>query len=132
MAALISLHDDLLKIPEIAALPAGRASELVDSVYSTLEAVVGTRISGALTEEQLDDFAAVLAYEQEHPGLEGSPASDWLDFHVPNYRAVVLQEYRRVLGSIRSDPGGAIRAHLAEAALGAPARGGPRLAGPGQ
>lgn len=129
MTTPISLHDDLLRIPEIAALPAALAGQLVDSVYSTLETVVGTRMSAALTEEELDDFAAVLAYEQGHPDLEGSPASDWLSHHVPNYRAVVLQEYSRVLGSIRSDPGGAIRARLAETAPGAPARGGPRPAG---
>lgn len=110
MTTPINLHDDLLEIPEVAALPAGRAAELVDSVYSTLEAVVGARLSAALTEELLDDFAAVLAYEQKHPGLEGSPASDWLEVHVPNYHAVVLQEYSRVLESIRSDPARAIRA----------------------
>lgn len=132
MTTSISLRDDLLEIPEVAALPGGRAAELVDSVYSTLEAVIGARLSVALTVELLDDFAAVLAYEQKHPGLEGSPASDWLEVHVPNYRAVVLQEYRRVLGSIRSDPGGAIRARLAETASDAPALGGPRPAGPGQ
>jgi Protein of unknown function (DUF5663) len=113
MATPIRLHDDLLVIPDIAALTAPRATRMVESVYSTLEAAVGTRLSAALTEEQLDEFATILDYEQEHPELEGSPASDWLGLYVPNYRAVVSQEYERVLGNIRSDPAGAIRFHLA-------------------
>lgn len=109
----ISLHDDLLGIPEIAALPVASAMEMLKSVYSTLETVVGSRISAALSEDQLDEFAAVLAYEQEHPDPDGSPASAWLGFYVPNYRAIVLQEYGRLIERVRSDPAGAIRAHLA-------------------
>jgi len=73
-----------------ASLTQQQADQLLRSVYSTMEAMVGMRLSTQLSPSQIDEFGALVDEEDE----DGSLA--WLQTNIPGYQKVVEEIWDEV------------------------------------
>ena len=80
---MIRLDDEFLSGVGLGTLPRAEKRSLLTAFESELQQRVGQRLAGGLTEEQLDQFEALV------DGASVDEAMAWLELHVPHHRDVV-------------------------------------------
>ena len=79
----------------IAGLEADDAAALLELVYSTLEYRVGLRLAKGMSDEMLTEFEGFMDEGNEAGALH------WLEENVPDYKAVVAEEFGSLKNEIR-------------------------------
>lgn len=92
-----TLDDDFLVTVGLGALPPAVRTEFLSDVYATLERRVGMRLALGMNEAELDRFEEAIATGDEAEGLRA------LEEIVPDYRATVADELRRITAEIERD-----------------------------
>lgn len=87
---MFKLDDDFLASVGLGSLPVDDKKPMLQHIYSTLEMNVGMRLAEGMSDEQLDEFEALMNANNEAGALK------WLETNVPNYRDVVAEELEKL------------------------------------
>jgi hypothetical protein len=79
----ISLNAELLDELGLGALPAADKDLILGHIYGTLEMRVGATLAERMTDDQLDEFEALIQSNDEDGALA------WLSGNFPDYKQVV-------------------------------------------
>lgn len=102
---MFQLDDDFLNDLGVSGLPDDEKRELLQHIYEELELRVGTRLAQGLTEEQMQEFDAILQQDEER--IHG-----WLSTHLPEYEE--RGDYKQFMNSVNQDAVSASIAALSE------------------
>lgn len=103
---MLTIDDNLLTDLGLGSLPAEERKALLAHLVETLELRVGMKLAQGLSDEQLDEFEALLpvAADSEEARLTKEQAAlKWLETHFPNYREVVAQELDTLKTEVKRD-----------------------------
>ncbi len=75
---MYQLDDKFLDDLGLGGLPEEQKQPFLQHIYNELELRVGTRLSDGLTDEQLDEFEAIIDHKDE-------VVNPWVQQHIPDY-----------------------------------------------
>jgi uncharacterized protein DUF5663 len=93
------VDEELLSELGLEMLPAWEKDLLLAHIGETLEIRVGIRLASEWSDDQLDEFEALLQASDEEA------ASAWLETNVPDYRSIVAAELTRLKGELMTQSG---------------------------
>ena len=107
----IKIDEGLLEELGLGSLPALEKKKLVDHIYETLELRVGTVLADQMSDEQLDEFEAMMdrndALAAGKPAQMAAPmaqeALKWLQSNFPDYSKVVQEELNKLKAEIKNN-----------------------------
>jgi hypothetical protein len=70
--------------------------ELVGLAYNELERRVGNTLANEMTDEQLDEFDAILDSKDDDAGIE------WLEQNMPHYKQVVSEQHQKMSDEVKT------------------------------
>ncbi len=76
---MYQLDDKFLEDLGLGDLPEDQKKPFLQHIYNELELRVGTRLSEGLTDEQLDEFEAIIDHKDE-------VINPWMESHAPDYQ----------------------------------------------
>lgn len=103
---MLRIDDSLLVELGLGSLPETERKALLAQLLETLELRVGMKLAQQLSEQELDEFEALLPNEkdsQEQIAQKESIALKWLETHFPDYRKVVSDELDNLKAEIKRD-----------------------------
>lgn len=103
---MIRLDDNLLIELGLGGLPLPERQSLLAHLLETLELRVGMRLAAQLSDQQLDEFEALLPAPQDSATTKADKersALAWLETHFPDYKAVVAEELDKLKAEIKLD-----------------------------
>lgn len=103
---MIRLDDNLLTELGLGSLPPAERQALLAHLLETLELRVGMRLAAQLSDQQLDEFEALLPTPQDSATTKADKersALSWLETHFPDYKAVVSEELEKLKAEIKRD-----------------------------
>lgn len=80
------IDDNFLATLGLAALPQDEKEKMKAHIYETLEMRVGMKLASGMSEEQLNEFEALMNAQDDAGALK------WLETNFPNYKQVVADE----------------------------------------
>jgi hypothetical protein len=93
---MFKLDDNFLKDIGLADLPEDQKLPMLKDIYDTLELRVGMRLAEQMTEEQMDEFEALV----DGQDAGGDAAKQWLETNFPGYKEVVAEELAKLKAEI--------------------------------
>ena len=87
---MYQLDDDFLANLGLGAMPAEEKEAFLAYLYQELELRVGTELSKALSDEQLEQFEKLVDADKTDEAMA------WLEKHCPNHKEVVKQELEKL------------------------------------
>ena len=87
---MVKLDKEFVEECGLGGLSADRADQFLAWFYGQLEVRVGMRLANAMTDEQLDQFEALITADDEAGAL------GWLEANYPNYPDVVREELEKL------------------------------------
>lgn len=107
----ITIDESLLQELGLGSLPEAEKKKLVDHIYETLELRVGTVLADQMSDEQLDEFEAIMdrndALAAGKTAQMAAPmaqeALKWLQSNFPDYSKVVQQELEKLKAEVRAN-----------------------------
>ena len=103
---MLKIDDNLLTELGLGSLPDEERRALLGQLIETLELRVGMKLAQNLSDEELDEFEALLPTERDDAQQRASKeqsALKWLETHFPNYKQVVASELETLKAEIRRD-----------------------------
>lgn len=96
---MFQLDDQFLADVGLAALPEEQKKPFLQHTYDQLEYKVGIRLSEGMTDEQLEEFEAIIDRKED-------VITTWLSSHAPNYQSEeVFQRLMQASNLPADDPG---------------------------
>lgn len=94
---MIKLDHNLLAELGLGDLSQESKDSLLAHVYDKLEINVGMAIAAELSDEQLDEFEALI------DGSKQDEARDWLQANYPDYKKVVQEELEKLKNELKNN-----------------------------
>jgi hypothetical protein len=94
---MFKLDDNFLTDIGLGSLPQDQKLQMLKDIYDTLELRVGMKLAEQMSDEQLDEFEAII----EQPNSD-EKAKTWLEANFPGYKQVVAEELDKLKAEIRS------------------------------
>lgn len=93
---MFKLDDNFLQDIGLGSLPQDQKVQMLRDIYETLELRVGMRLAEQMSDEQLDEFEALIDKKDDPAALA------WLETNFPNYKQVVAEELEKLKTEIRA------------------------------
>jgi len=93
---MFKLDDNFLQDIGLGGLPQDQKVQMLRDIYETLELRVGMRLAEQMTDDQLDEFEALIDKKDDPAALA------WLESNFPHYKQVVAEELDKLKGEIRA------------------------------
>lgn len=87
---MIKIDEDLLNSLGLGSLPVDDKNKMLAHIYETLELRVGMTLAKQMTDDQLDEFEALIDNDDQEGALK------WLESNFPNYKQVVADELEKL------------------------------------
>lgn len=103
---MLRIDDNLLTELGLGSLPPPERKSLLGQLIETLELRVGIKLAQSLSDQQLDEFEALLPTDKDDAARRGEKeraALTWLETHFPNYKQVVASELENLKTEIGRD-----------------------------
>jgi len=105
---MIKLDDNLLNDLGLGQLPKAERDQLLAHIFETLQMRVGTTLAQQMSDEQLDEFEAIVQPSETNPGEDlddetQAKAAQWLEENFPSYKQVVADELEKLKSEIKRD-----------------------------
>lgn len=94
---MFKLDDQFLQDVGLGSLPQDQKAQMLNDIYDRLELQVGMRLAEQMTDEQLDEFEAVIDQKNDQA------SQTWLETNFPSYRQVVADELEKLKNEIREN-----------------------------
>lgn len=91
---MFQIDDKFLEQLGLGALSQEEKEKMKAHIYETLEMNVGMRLASGMSEEQLNEFEALMNNNDEAGALK------WLETNFPNYKDVVAEELEKLKNEI--------------------------------
>jgi hypothetical protein len=91
---MFQLDDNFLKDLGVVSLPDDQKEVLLQHIYEELEVRVGTQLAEGLSDEQMEEFDALL--QRDEGKIRG-----WLSAHVPEYAS--QEDYQKFMHNAKQD-----------------------------
>lgn len=101
---MLKLDDNLLQQLGLGALPPHEKTRMLRHIYETLEMRVGMRLAEGMSDQQLDEFEALMPQETDSPEInqqKQQAALRWLETNFPDYKQVVAEELDKLKEEVR-------------------------------
>lgn len=92
---MFKLDDQFLHDVGLGSLPQDQKAQMLNDIYDRLELQVGMRLAEQMTDEQMDDFEALIDQKNDQA------SQHWLETNFPQYRQVVADEIEKLKEEIR-------------------------------
>ncbi len=89
------IDDNFLASLGLSALPQDEKEKMKTHIYETLEMRVGMKLASGMSEEQLNEFEALMNAQDDAGALK------WLETNFPNYKQVVADELNKLKAEIK-------------------------------
>ena len=99
---MFKLDDNFLQDIGLGTLPQGQKAQMLRDIYETLELRVGMRLAEQMSDEQLDEFEALLPDEKTGRAGDDKAALSWLETNFPHYKQLVAEELEKLKNEIRA------------------------------
>lgn len=96
---MYKLDDNFLHSIGLGSLPQSQKAQMLKDIYDTLELRVGMRLAEQMTDEQLDEFEALIDQKDNVAQLQ------WLETNFPHYKEVVGEELEKLKSEISASAG---------------------------
>lgn len=87
---MIKIDEDLLNSLGLGSLSVDDKNKMLAHIYETLELRVGMTLAKQMTDDQLDEFEALIDNDDQEGALK------WLESNFPNYKQVVADELEKL------------------------------------